>query len=510
MQVIFALLAILIVIVFFVGIAVVIVRSQSDLVTPNKEKGSAEYAGTLQQQDLRPPILLGYSGEESTEKSRLPSSWIDVQLRTLADSLDEQPQHDNRKSSDSILRYTGESHLLTVGSTRSGKGVGAIIPNLLRYEGSILVIDPKGENVAATAHARKALGHRIVVIDPWNVTSWPSASYNPLLVNAGNENTIIEDARLIAEALVVSSLDVSQLFFEEEARSVLSTIIAHLLTSDAPDETLFALRKITGQTDGEVKQFMRNLVGKPELDGFIARGASRFVDKTPNEYSGVLSTVRQHTEFLDSPAMRKALSSSDLRLRSMREMPITVYLVIPVWRLPTYNRWLRLMLTMALTELAQSSTTKNVPVLMIVDEFASLGLLPSFDTAFALMAGLGVQLWPIIQDFTQLKRMYGDSWETFVANAGVLQCFGTRDLLTASYISSRMGPTTIVVHERSESTGDNTRHGRLEQRALRYPDEVIKLDSNYGIAFVENSQPLLFRKIKYYQDARFVVRSVSN
>jgi type IV secretion system protein VirD4 len=478
-------LAAIIFIIWLIG--TIIAGSHKDLVMPNDEAGSAKYGLNVEQKSLRPSILIGYNALYSRDHNG-----------------ENVPFDKERILPDEIFTYTGEGHLLTVGPTRSGKGVGAIIPNLLKYEGSVLVVDPKGENVAKTARARQAAGNKIVVIDPWKITNWPSASYNPLLVNAGTENTAIEDARLIADSLVVTSRDVSQLFFEEEARSVISTLIAHLITSASEPKSLSSLRKIIGYPDKNVKTYMIDLVNNQKLDGFIARGASRFIDKTPNEYSGVLSTIRQHTEFLDSPAIIEAISTSDLRLYSMRERLITIYLVIPVWRIPTYNRWLRLMLTMALTELAQSSANKKVPVLMIVDEFASLGLLPSFDTAFALMAGLGVQLWPIIQDFTQLKKMYGDGWETFVANAEVLQCFGTRDLLTASYISSRMGLATVPMHELSESSQAKTRHGRLVQRALLYPDEVIKLDSDCGIAFIDNSQPLLFHKFKYFQDKIFL------
>ena len=344
------------------GFALALARSGKEIVTPNDEKGSASYAESLPQQGIRPKILLGYKQGVFSGGGQSP---------------------------DDLLTYAGENHLLTVGATRSGKGAGAIIPNLLEYEGSVLVVDPKGENVRETASARQAKGHKIFVIDPWQITDWPSDCYNPLLECAEAGNTTIEDARFIAEALVVRSSDVSQLFFEEEAKSVLSTLIAHMLTSDKRSETLSLLLDIMGKPDKDVGNFIRKLVNSTELDGFISRGASRFVDKTPNEYSGVLSTVRQHIAFLDSHAMKSALSSSKLRLALLRESRTTIYLVIPVWEIQTFSRWLRLIVTMALRELAQPSESQKSPVLIIVDEFASLGLLPSFDAAFALMAGLG-------------------------------------------------------------------------------------------------------------------------
>ena len=474
----------LVVVALFLGLlGLLVVQLSKGGIVQHKERGSSTYASSIEQARLRSAVILGHFANLASDDKQKAANPKGVR--------------DN-----SLIIYSGESHLLTVGSTRSGKGVGAIIPNLLQYAGSVLVIDPKGENVAKTAHIRKQMGHNVIVLDPWKLSPWQSCTYNPFDEFTTTSETLVEDARLLAESLVVSSLDLSQHFFEEEAKSVLSTIIAFLLTS-GEGPSLTSLIEILGQKDSEVVEFFDKLTQNQELDGFISRGATRFVDKAPNELSGVLSTARQHIEFLDATAMKRVLSSSSLRLSILRERPTTIYLVIPVWRLQRYNRWLRLMLTMALTELSEVKPEQTISVLVIIDEFASLGLLPSFETAFALMAGLGVQLWPIIQDFTQLKRLYGENWETFVANAGVLQFFGTRDLLTASYISGRMGPSTIIIQERSTAYSDTTEHERLEQRPLKYPDEIIKLDANFGITFVENSQPIIFKKIKYFEEAIF-------
>lgn len=406
----------------FLGAIVYELSRQQGLI-PNKQLGSSSYAKGIEPARLRPEIALGRFADLASDDEQDPAVSTEAQ---------------------SLVNYSGESHLLTVGSTRSGKGVGAVIPNLLRYSGSILVIDPKGENVTKTARVRQQMGHNVIVLDPWGISGWQSSTYNPLNEFTATSETLVEDARLIAESLVISSLDVAQQFFEEEAKSVLATAIAFFLIS-GDDPSLCSLTEILGRKDSDVVVFFENLTQNDQLDGFISRGATRFIDKAPNELSGVLSTVRQHIEFLDAAAIKRVLSSSSLRLGILRDRPTTIYLVIPVWRLPRYNRWLRLMLTMTLTELSEPNPEQSTSVLVIIDEFASLGLLPSFETAFALMAGLGVQLWPIIQDFTQLKRLYGENWETFVANAGVLQFFGTRDLLTATYISGRMGPSTIAI-----------------------------------------------------------------
>lgn len=406
-----------------------------------------------------------------------------------------------------LIFYTGESHLLTVGSTRSGKGVGAIIPNLLHYKGSILVIDPKGENTKATINERRSLGQKIVVIDPWNVTGYSSVgqatSYNPLALSGRDAELIVEDAALIADALVVPSGSSHHIFFEEEARSLLSCLCMYLMTAEWG--SLGRLREIIAQPEDELIAFLRTFRRSSTFDGSMARGAEQFIRKANNERSGVLSTARQQTTFLDSASLVSSLVSSQFRFAQMRDEPTTVYFVIPIWRLATYGRWLRIIVSMAITELARATSAAKVPVLFVLDEFPALGPLKAFDTAFGIMAGLGVQLWPIIQDFSQLERMYGVGWQTFVANAGVLQSFGTRDLLTADYLSRRLGIRAETIEEISRSYGSNfiqATSTRTLTLPLMYSDQIIRMSAEQGLLFIENSDPIKFDKIKYFEEPR--------
>ncbi|WP_377806547.1 type IV secretory system conjugative DNA transfer family protein (plasmid) [Azospirillum sp. A29] len=434
--------------------------------------------------------------------ARYPALQASIDEEVVSNSEDDATQ-----SGCNPVFYSGDAHLLTVGHTRSGKGVGAIIPNLLTYPGSMIVIDPKGENAIATAHYRRSVGHRVIVLDPWKVTDIPSASYNPLSIAGDMEERLIEDASLIADALVVPVEGQNQFFWEEEARSLIATIVLYLSHEKNGSNNLAKLREIVAQGGKGLEDFLVGISMSPLHNGALARGASQFLQKAPNEKSGVLSTVRQQTAFLDSPSIQQVLSTSSFSFSSLRDVKTTVYIVIPIWRLATYGRWLRLIVTMALTELSRAKGKPTVRTLMILDEFPALGMLKSFDTAMGIMAGLGVQLWPIVQDFTQLQKMYGDSWQTFVANADVLQSFGTRDILTASYISERLGTSTVPVYEKSSSVGHqhdvNTVSGRYTARPLMYPDEIIRLEKSAGIAFIENNFPLIFRKIRYYEDEYF-------
>ncbi|MES0171914.1 type IV secretory system conjugative DNA transfer family protein [Mesorhizobium sp. M0006] len=466
--IVFAVLAVMI----FVGIAVAYQPwnslEEAAAVTPKGEQGTAKLGEAVPNFGQRPPIILGYKGKQT-------------------------------------VSYDGEGHLLTIGFTRSGKGVGALIPNLLQYPGSVLVFDPKGENTITTVARRRAMGQRVVVIDPWNITGHADGAYNPLDLAKSDTSDPVEDARLIADAVVLPRA-ISQAFWEEEARNVIATLAMYLMCDrGARKVNDWSFLRSTVANESDLQTLFRGLTSSPLADGSIARGAAQFLEKVPNEKSGVLSTVRQQTAFLDSDAISASLNKSTFKFAEVRDQPTTVYVVIPIWRLPSYSRWMRLLVSSAVTELSRAQGIAKVPVLVMVDEFAAVGQLQAFEVAYALLAGYGVQLWPILQDVNQLARY--PSWESFVANAAVLQCFGTRDLTTSRYLSDRIGVKTQPIYERSAADGGERRvetvSGRLTQRPLYFPDEVTRLDAKKGIALIENCDPILFDKIRYFEDSRF-------
>src|SRR5690606_5221705 len=151
------------------------------------------------------------------------------------------------------------------------------------------------------------------------------------------------------------------------------------------------------------------------------RAANRHVGKSDREAAGVLSAAQRHTHSLDSPRMTAVLGRSDFRFADLKARTATVFLVLPPDRLSTYSRWLRLLVTQSLTDMARTPAPPSAPVLYLLDEFAALGHLAAIERAMGLMAGYGVQLWPILQDVHQLRAIYGTRAGTFLSNAGVLQ-----------------------------------------------------------------------------------------
>ncbi|AYM07054.1 hypothetical protein At1D1460_28120 [Agrobacterium tumefaciens] len=178
--------------------------------------------------------------------------------------------------------------------------------------------------------------------------------------------------------------------------------------------------------------------------GLVARAANRHLGKSDREAAGVLSAAQRHTHFLDSPRMTAVLSRSDFRFADLKRNNVTVFLVLPPDRLSTYSRWLRLLVSQSLIEMARDPTRPAAPVLYLLDEFASLGHLAPVERAMGLMAGYGVQLWPILQDIHQLRATYGHRAGTFLSNAGVLQVFGVNDHDSARLISDLLGQETVV------------------------------------------------------------------
>ncbi|TCL62514.1 type IV secretory system conjugative DNA transfer VirD4/TraG family protein [Rhizobium sp. BK251] len=254
--------------------------------------------------------------------------------------------------------------------------------------------------------------------------------------------------------------------------------------------------------------------GSDAIDGLVARAANRHLSKSEREASGVLSAAQRHTHFLDSPRMTKVLARSGFRFADLKQTRATVFLVLPPDRLSVYSRWLRLLIAQSLTEMARtapssgpSSAPSRPPVLYLLDEFASLGHLAPVERAMGLMAGYGVQLWPIIQDIHQLRATYGQRAGTFLSNAGVLQVFGVNDHDSARLVSNLLGQGTVVFQTAaraldSEKTGLTLARQHVG-RPLMTPDEVRHLPGDIELLFLAGQRPITAAKLRYFADREF-------
>lgn len=407
-----------------------------------------------------------------------------------------------------LMRYDGPSHLLTMAPTRSGKGVGTIIPNLLLQNRSIVCIDPKGENARITARARSAFGP-VHILDPFGVTGQRSAAYNPLASLDPDSPDIAEDAALLADALVTDPPDsVGEAHWNEEAKALITGVILYIVSEEmGVRRNLAVLRDCLTLDTHEFADLLAKMQATSACHGLIRRAANRHKSKSDREAAGVLSAAQRHTHFLDSPRMADVLCRSDFSFGDLKRGVTTVFLVLPPDRLDTYARWLRLLVTQSLTDMVRAPGCLPSPVLYLLDEFASLGHLAAVERAMSLLAGYGVQLWPILQDIHQLKATYGQRAGTFLSNAGVLQVFGVNDHESARLISDLLGQSTVVFQTMSrnlDSEDSGITYGEQHTgRPLLTPDEVRRLPPESKLLFLAGQAPHIAYKLRYYDDPEF-------
>ena len=417
-----------------------------------------------------------------------------------------------------LLHYDGPAHLITLAPTRAGKGVGTVIPNLLAAKRSVLVIDPKGENARIAGEARRRFG-TVHVLDPFEVSGHPSAAYNPLDRLTPDSLDLGEDAASLTEALVMDPPgQVTEAHWNEEAKAILGGLIMFCVCHEDRDRrSLATVREYLTLPPEKLRALLELMQDSDEAGGLIARAANRFLGKADREAASVLSNAQRHTHFLDSPRIAKCLARSDFAFSDLRHRVTSVFLVLPPNRMDAYSRWLRLLVSQALQDIARdaealttttgaqnASQRLNSPALFLLDEFAALGRLEAVERAMGLMAGYGLQLWPILQDMSQLRDLYGERAGTFIANAGVQQVFGVNDFETAKWLSQMIGQETAGFQTDSFKPGDGPSFSNnLTGRDLLTPDEIMQLPPDRQLLRVQGQATAIAQKLRYYTDPEF-------
>lgn len=414
-------------------------------------------------------------------------------------------------------------HIVTFAGSRAGKGTSAIIPNLLRYQGSMIVLDPKGENAAITAGVRRNTCNQsnVKVLDPFNASGRAkdalyAGSFNPLSKLDVNNDYCVDDARGMAEAIIIESG--GETHFSDAARNLVTGLILAVITKFPEGDSrrsLIGVRMILMQSWDKLKSFLEVVAGdaaKSHTHLIAAQEANAIISTPDDERGSIISTAKTQTSFLDSPAMRRVLINTNIDMDDLKLAPTTVYLCLPAMRLGTYSRWLRLMINSAL-ESMERVTAKNSPVMFVLDEFHVLGHMAQIERAAGLMAGYGMQLWTILQDINQIEKSYPKSWETFLGNAGIVQAFGNTDEKTCAYLSKLLGNTSVKTASIGDTNFQQTiagQSGVSEQRAtvpLVQPDEIARLfrrDNNNQIIKLAGAPPLQLDRLPYFERDDFM------
>lgn len=415
-------------------------------------------------------------------------------------------------------------HVLTVAGSRGGKGVSLIVPNLLMYDGSVLAIDPKGELARITSRARREKGQKVVVLDPFGESGLASGSFNPMdeLDPAGKN--VKDDAALIADALIIGNE--REPHWTDSSRILVKALILFALNmEDKRDRNLITVwRLLSGAHPAVVHVSKGANISKRDalfklmqgctgvFDDAVAAAGSNFAQMADRELASVFSTALTQLEFLDSNAMAAVLEQSDLKLSELKSQKATLYLCLPATRMGTHARWLRVIINLALVAFERTKVKVDIPVLIVLDEFPVLGHMKSIEVAAGLMAGFGVKLWVVLQDLTQIKRLYKESWETFIGNAGVMTFWSNSDKTTLDYVSDKLGQTGVRLEHRNDTTMHQRLSGasgaREELRVQRLAaahelEEMLERGKRRVLVKAAGQSPIILQRIHYYEDAPF-------
>lgn len=402
-----------------------------------------------------------------------------------------------------LIGLKDNRHGMTVAGNRSGKSV-TVICNLLFYDGSMFLIDPKAEFANATADRRAKLGQRAVVIDPYNRTKGKArkyrARYNPMARLSLENGFAIEEAMQIVDGMVISSGKESDPHWNEAAGDfLLGCILYQQFAPGIPDAQrhLVAVRKLLGKalatTEDGAAYLLPRLAAKAAEDlrsqghDDVAEAMESAIrglfEKAKDEMSSILSTARRHTTWISFGAMRKNLCGHDLDLADLKRDPkgVTVYVCLPATRMKTCNRWLRIFVNQLIDAVEMETTVPKSPVMAVLDEFAVLRRMEQLESASGQIASFHLRFWFILQDWSQGKALYGDRWESFAANCGWTQWFANTDLTTTEYISKRLGKTPVETTRQGDSAYDQVEKGQagrttsLELHDLLRPEEIAKV-----------------------------------
>lgn len=403
--------------------------------------------------------------------------------------------------------YAGENNILTIAPAGTGKFISTIVPTLLTNTESMFVLDVKGEAYAVTAAARARMGHRIVVINPFNVfgdmlgLDKPlTAQFNPLagLDPKANSFTSHIDALSAAQVLQESK----EPHFSDRARDLVSCLMSHVSSDPkelaAGNNHLGRVREILGLPPDEFAAYMHDARENPIPR--VRNLAGGFSDPESREVASIISTAIRALTFMDHPQIAAFLRGSTFDFADLRREPMTIYCILPPNELNTYFPLARLMLQSALNRLSVEPKPGDRRVLLVLDEQAQLKYMDSLVSAVALLRGYRVRIWSVFQDLAQLQGIYGERWESFVSNAGIVQVFTTNDDKTARYFSAKAGNYTATVISTSTSTSSN----QSNSGTGRSTSSGTNHNTNVGQTGVPFLPPQAFYSLPEWQGVLFV------
>jgi len=429
------------------------------------------------------------------------------------------------------MMYHGAQHVILSAPTRSGKGVGTVLPNLLNWPDSVVVLDIKQENWDITSGYRAKHGQNCYLFNP-AATDYRTHRYNPLFYISKDANFRIDDIQKIANMLFPDQEGTDPIW-TATPRSLFMGVVLFLLETPGKLVTLGQVLRET-LADGDGAKYFTTIIkdraasGNP-LSGACVRGLNSYVSiSSDNTRAGIMTGFRSRLELWNNPLVDAATGANDFDLREVRTKRMSIYIGVTPDNLdrmaPLINLFFQQLVDLNTRELpierkvkrVNADGTVDLPIkytcLLLMDEFTAIGKLGVLSKGISYIAGYWLRMLPIIQSPSQLDEVYGkDAAATFKTNHALNIIFPPKatDIQTTKEISEWLGYQTVDGVSTSKGRGlfskpnDSTSDQRRE---LLKPQEVSGLKPGTQLVVVENVPPILAQKITYYSDPVFMDR----
>jgi type IV secretion system protein VirD4 len=424
-----------------------------------------------------------------------------------------------------FLSLPGQLSVMLSAPTRSGKGVGVVIPNLLNWPDSVVVLDIKGENHAITAGFRAKHGQAVYAFSPFDDDAC-SHRWNPLTAVRTSPLHRVGDLLGIGQVFFPNdgSGTSSEAFFNDQARNLFLGLGLVLLESPELPRTIGEMLRQSSGKGRSLKDHLGALIqrgrdgatsGAPPLSDECADALQRLLSNSENTLSSVVATFNAPLTIFADAVVDAATSGDDFRLEDLRRRRMSIYVRVPPNRLanarPLLNLFFSQLISLNTQKLPEHDPTLKVRCLLVNDEFAALGRVGIITTTAAFLAGFNLRLLTVVQAMSQLDAVYGDKEaRTFATNHGLQILFAPREQRDADEYSAMLGQFT----ERATSRGRSqsfSQHGHSsvsrnesdQRRALLLPQEFKELGSERLVVICENCKPILGEKIRYHREPVF-------
>lgn len=434
-------------------------------------------------------LLIARSMVKRTRSDESGGRRQEERLRALA-SRDERAKtkSDFEDATDDII-HQGEGHLITIAPTGSGKGRSVIIPNLLNYQGSCIVIDPKGENYAVTSRYRKSIGQEIIRIDPFDLCSKfdlgdldEENHFNPFDIMQYTTSDVADDIRTVME-MATHSTFVGDPFWPLMGRSLMSSAAQYIVESGG-NVSLSSVKAFLDRPD--LHSELMDLASDSSLSNELRGEFNGLINvaRAETTFAGIVAVAKSNLTIYSDRNVSKACSDTTFDLDVIyKSLPFTLYLVFPVDKLNSHQSILRVWLGALIRVMTSRKKMPKIRTLMLIDEAAQLGELPIIEETITLARGYGVQMWSFWQDFSQVRRCFPNSWETILNNCSIVQFFGAKNTLARDQISTITGISS---------------------------ESLSKVGANEQVVLVDGFRVCRARKFDYLEDDLLSERSQEN